>query len=124
MVGMKNAIVSMCLVLLSLYAAVATTSVGCGGVVRDAKTYRQELLFLEEISKRLAVQQLEQATLAAQASDLERCQRLAEVALIAQARVPYHVAMSMFLADLGKDPGAVPAVPEASAWCTQRGIGQ
>jgi hypothetical protein len=91
---------------------------GCGGVVRNAHTYEQELTFMAGASSVLAQEQLEQASAAARVGDSVRCEKLAEDALTASVRVPYHLAMALFLAEVRDvDPGPPPPVPVASEWC-------
>lgn len=91
-------------------------SASCSGLVRDAHVYEQELRYMEAAAMVLAQQQL---TIAAEAAAFDRakCVRLAENALVAQYRVPYHAKMSRFLAGLGDDPGEPPVVPTSEQWC-------
>lgn len=89
----------------------------CGGVVRDGAVYRQELALYGRVTAQLAEQQLAEAGAAARSGDVPRCRALAEVALIGAVAVPYHLAMSLFLADLAPDPGPPPEVPAAATWC-------
>lgn len=103
---------------LSLTLFIATIA-GCGGaVVREPHVYRQELLFLSAVTSKLADQQLAAAADAARAGDDVGCATLAKDALLAHARVPYHVAMALSLVDLEEDPGDPPAVPSPAAWCS------
>lgn len=93
---------------------------GCGGVIRDSRTYRQELEFLGAVTARLAVAQLEQAERAAASGRPGQCVELAEPALVASVRVPWHVASALYLADLEPAPGPAPQVPTSTAWCAER----
>lgn len=104
--------------LMTALALVALTA--CAGVVRDEHVYKQEMAFVGQVTATLAEQQLGQAEAAGQVGDELRCQALAEVALVASIRVPWHLAKARSLAELDDDPGAPPEVPTARAWCAER----
>lgn len=96
----------------------------CGGVVRDAATYDQELRLMGHITATMAQQQLGEAEAAAKAGNQIRCVALADTALVAAIRVPWHLAMARHLAELDDDdpaePGELPEVPIAVEWCKQK----
>ncbi len=105
---------------LLLPAIALLTLASCASVIRDEHTYRQEHRFLGAVSDRIAGQLLEEAAEAARVGSPGRCERLANDALVAHVRVPYHLAMSLHLAGLGDDPGEPPPVPSAVEWCAAR----
>ena len=97
----------LCLAFLSLWA-------GCAHIaLRDADTYEAELRLFE----RIALDESELLLQEARKADWAHCMELAEPALVAQVRAPFHVAKALFLAKLGDDPGEAPEIPEARSIC-------
>jgi hypothetical protein len=81
--------------------------------VRDAEVYEAELRLFERIALEESELLLEVAKEAAWAD----CMELAEPALVAKVRAPYHASKALFLAGLGEDPGAAPEIPSARSVC-------
>jgi hypothetical protein len=81
--------------------------------VRDAEVYEAEIRLFERIALEESELLLEVAKEAAWAD----CMELAEPALVAKVRAPYHASKALFLARLGEDPGAPPEIPSARSVC-------
>ena len=95
---------------------------GCGQVIRDAAVYQTEVTFMEQASTRAAAHLEKFVALACTCTDgkfvTEDCRQAADDALVIKHRVPWHKAMMLYNADLGKAPSKEPPmVPLAETLC-------
>ena len=92
--------------------------VGCPKmVVRQGDVYEAEVAWNQAAMAQAAELLKEGATERLEAGNPAGCVKMAEVALVLEARAPWHSAMSLHLADLGKHPGDPPPVPSSDTLC-------
>lgn len=88
-------------------------------VVRDANTYHSEMSWFSVSFEQSAEALATAAADALAAGDRDKCLEYAELALTIGVRGPYHTDMSLYLVELGGDPGEVPEIPSAETLCPE-----